>query len=79
MIDWNGNIYLCPQDWHRRIAMGNIMQNSKFEIWTKKIITKYRKSLLKGKRENHRCSNCNAEGTVLGKNHTKAWEEIYKI
>ena len=79
LIDWNGDVYLCPQDWHRRMAMGNIMQNSIFEIWTGKIITKYRKSLLNGKRENHPCSNCNAEGTVLGKNHAGAWKEIYKI
>ena len=28
LIDWNGDIFLCPQDWQRRISMGNIMQKS---------------------------------------------------
>ena len=27
LIDWDGNVYLCPQDWQRRVSMGNIMQN----------------------------------------------------
>ena len=26
LIDWNGDVFLCPQDWQRRITMGNIMQ-----------------------------------------------------
>ena len=30
--------------------MGNMMQESLFNIWTGKILTKYRKNLLKGKR-----------------------------
>ena len=24
LIDWNGDIFLCPQDWQRRKAMGNM-------------------------------------------------------
>ena len=26
LIDWNGDVFLCPQDWQRRVTMGNIMQ-----------------------------------------------------
>ena len=43
LIDWNGDVFLCPQDWQRRITMGNMMQEHIFEIWTNKIITKFRK------------------------------------
>ena len=28
LIDWNGDVFLCPQDWQRRNAMGNIMQKN---------------------------------------------------
>ena len=49
LIDWNGDIFLCPQDWQRRVTMGNMLQESLFEIWTGKIITKFRKRLLDGK------------------------------
>ena len=79
LIDWNGNVYLCPQDWQRKVSMGNIMQETIFEIWNGKTITSYRKNLLSGKRCSGPCKSCNADGTLLGKNHAKAWKEIYKI
>ena len=46
LIDWNGDVFLCPQDWQRRQTMGNIMQEEVFDIWTSKIIIKYRVDLL---------------------------------
>jgi radical SAM protein with 4Fe4S-binding SPASM domain len=77
LIDWNGDIFLCPQDWQRRRAMGNMMLESIFDIWVGKIMSKYRKNLLEGKRCASPCSECNAEGTILGKNHAKEWQKIY--
>jgi len=79
LIDWNGDIFLCPQDWQRRQAMGNMMQESIFEIWTSKIMKKYRIDLLNGKRKNNPCKSCNATGTLLGINHAKLWRDKYKI
>tara|TARA_E500000178_G_scaffold351365_1_gene412293 strand:- start:387 stop:1292 length:906 start_codon:yes stop_codon:yes gene_type:complete len=77
LIDWNGDVFLCPQDWQRRITTGNVMQSELFEIWTGKAISKYRKNLLEGKRCNSPCTECNAEGTVLGKSHAEAWHKVY--
>lgn len=77
LIDWNGDIFLCPQDWQRRITMGNMMQEHIFDIWTNKIMTKYRKNLINGKRDDSPCKMCNAEGTILGKNHANEWAKIY--
>ena len=77
LVDWNGNIYLCPQDWQRRMSMGNIMQETIFEIWTGKTLTNFRKNLLLGKRCLSPCDSCNADGTLLGKNHAKKWNKIY--
>ena len=79
LIDWNGDIFLCPQDWQRRITMGNLMQKKVFDIWSDKIIERYRKKLLQGDRDISPCNKCNAEGTVLGKNHAQAWGKIYSI
>ena len=78
MIDWNGDVFLCPQDWQRRITMGNVMQQHIFDIWTGSAITKYRKNLLQGKRCDSPCKECNAEGTVLGNNHAKEWKKIFE-
>ena len=79
LIDWNGSVFLCPQDWQRRVSMGNMMQETLFEIWTGKIISKFRKNLVLGNRCDNPCSKCNADGTLLGVNHAKKWKEIYKI
>ena len=79
LIDWNGNIFLCPQDWQRRIVMGNMMQETISEIWSGKILSKFRKDLLLGQRSSNPCAKCNADGTMLGKNHAEKWKSIYKI
>ena len=78
LIEWNGDVFLCPQDWQRRQAMGNVMQEEIFDIWTSKIMKKYRTDLLNGKRINDPCKSCNAQGTLLGVNHAQKWREIYK-
>jgi radical SAM protein with 4Fe4S-binding SPASM domain len=78
LIDWNGDIFLCPQDWQRRVTMGNMMQEHIFDIWDSRIMNKYRKDLINGKRVNSPCTLCNAEGTILGKKHAGAWQKIYK-
>lgn len=77
LIDWNGDVFLCPQDWQRRVTMGNMMQEHVFEIWTNNIMSKFRKNLIEGKRINSPCTLCNAEGTILGKNHANAWAKSY--
>ena len=41
LIDWNGNVYLCPQDWDRRLPVGNVMQDHFFDVWSGKILNKY--------------------------------------
>ena len=79
LIDWNGDVFLCPQDWQRRVTMGNIMQKSFFEIWNGNILNKFRKSHLKGDRSLSPCNSCNANGMVYGKKHFKAWTELESI
>jgi len=77
LIDWNGDVFLCPQDWQRRVTMGNMMQEDIFNIWSGSIMTKYRKELLRGSRKLSPCNSCNAQGTLLGHNHAKIWRNIY--
>ena len=79
LIDWNGDIFLCTQDWQRRVSMGNLMQDTILNIWTGKTLTEFRKNLLLGKRCSGPCKMCNANGSLLGKNHAEKWKEIYKI
>jgi radical SAM protein with 4Fe4S-binding SPASM domain len=78
MIEWNGDIFLCPNDWQRRVAQGNLMQKSIIQIWNGIMLKKYRKKLLDGKRTDSPCRECNAAGTLLGANHAAEWEKFYK-
>ena len=76
MIDWDGNTYLCPQDWQRRVSLGNIMQKLFFEICNGQMMKKYRKKLINGNRDLSPCKNCNADGQVYGENHYNAFKKI---
>ena len=78
LVDWNGDVFLCPHDWQRRSSMGNIMQRDFFEIWSGSLMNKYRRNLLNGKRNVKPCSDCNAEGTVHGFKHAEAWTKYLK-
>ena len=78
MIDWNGDVFLCPHDWQRRISMGNLMQKAFIDIWNGSLINKYRRNLLCGKRNAKPCSDCNANGTVHGFKHSEAWIKSLK-
>ena len=76
LIDWNGDVFLCPQDWQRRQTMGNIMQNEIFDIWSGPTLSKYRRRLLGGERSLSPCNQCNADGMVYGKQHFNAWKKV---
>ena len=76
MIDWDGNTYLCPQDWQRRISLGNIMQTNLFDIWNGAIMNKFRRTLLKGDRSLSPCNKCNADGQIYGEKHNNAFKKL---
>jgi radical SAM protein with 4Fe4S-binding SPASM domain len=76
LIDWNGDVFLCPQDWQRRVTMGNIMQQDFFDIWKGPALSKYRRNLLKGNRVLNPCNSCNADGMVYGEKHYQAWKDL---
>jgi radical SAM protein with 4Fe4S-binding SPASM domain len=77
MIDWNGNCYLCTQDWNRKVISGNITKQNIIDIWNSDILKKFRSDLVSGKRINSPCKNCNAFGLMHGEKHAKAWDDYY--
>lgn len=77
MIDWNGSVFLCTQDWQRKVSSGNINNEKIIDIWNSNILKKYRKQLSCGKRTENPCKSCNANGTLHGENSKKAWDKYY--
>ncbi len=78
MVDWNGDVFLCTQDWNRRIKTGNLMLNSVYEIWTSQILKKYRTHLFNCQRDLPPCNTCDADGSLHGEEYSKIWNQFYE-
>ena len=78
MINWNGDCFLCTQDWNRRMQSGNAMLQPLIEIWNSKMLKQYRSRLAGGNRNLSPCSNCNADGTLHGAKHAAYWTSYYQ-
>ena len=73
-IDWNGDVLLCVQDWHKKITFGSIFKESIESIWFSKKMKNYRKKLIKGRANaGLPCTACDADGLVYGELHSEAW------
>ncbi|QOY54556.1 SPASM domain-containing protein [Candidatus Sulfurimonas marisnigri] len=78
MVDWNGDVFLCTQDWNRRIKTGNLMISTVIEVWTSQILKKYRTHLSNASRDLPPCNRCDANGTLHGEEHAKLWTQYYE-
>ena len=68
VIDWNGDVLLCSQDWlHESKLSLNINEMNIKDIWLSKQLNNYRENLKRGDRCDSPCVNCNVNGTVYGK------------
>lgn len=78
MVDWNGDVFLCTQDWNRRVRFGNLMYDPITRVWNSDGFRRYRRRLAAGRRSLLPCAGCNADGTLHGYNHVKLWERYYE-
>lgn len=67
MIDWDGNVIFCSNDWGRVNLIGNVHKSHVKDIWLSKEIQIFRDSLAKGDRDFAPCNTCNVVGTLHGK------------
>ena len=67
LVDWNGDVLFCSNDWGREIIVGNVMKKSIEEIWLSDAMTDIRASLAVGDRSRSPCSRCSVDGTLHGK------------
>ena len=76
IIDWNGELILCCNDWLRKQKpFGNIHDNHILAIWNNEEYRNIRKNLLAGNRSLHDpCKSCSAKGTVMGEESAIYWK-----
>ena len=49
-VDWNGDVLFCSNDWGREHVVGNLLQQTLYDVWFSKPMTRIRKKLMKGDR-----------------------------
>jgi radical SAM protein with 4Fe4S-binding SPASM domain len=72
-VDWNGDVLLCPQDWHKKLKFGNLAAQPLLDVWTSPALNKRRMALIDGRRCAAPCNGCNTDGTLHGFNHVPLW------
>jgi radical SAM protein with 4Fe4S-binding SPASM domain len=69
IIDWQGNVILCCNDYYSEYKLGNVNEESIIDIWQKPRFKEYRRALESGKREAIKiCAGCDCVG-ILDKNY----------
>lgn len=76
LIDYNGDVLLCPHDWAKKLTFGNLKNNKLFDIWNGNILNNLRKKLSASNRAFSPCNNCDVLGTIIGKDSFDSWEKI---
>jgi len=77
IIDVNGEVLVCPNDWQHSYCVGNIQHSSIIDIWNGEKFKKIRLKLINNNREGSPCNSCDVDGTLYAKLHFKAWKEYY--
>jgi len=75
LVDYNGDVLLCPHDWSKALKFGNLKKEKLFDIWNGKALNGIRKRLSKSDRNFGACKNCDVIGTVIGKESFEAWDK----
>lgn len=73
LVDYNGDVLLCPHDWNKTLKFGNLKNEKLFDIWKGKALNNIRKRLASSDRNFSGCKACDVLGTVIGKENFDAW------
>ena len=79
LIDWNGEVRLCCNDWSRhQKAFGNVNETDYAEIWDSDEFRSVREKLSLGKRQDLKaCQKCDVNGLAKGRESFDKWSEHY--
>ena len=75
-MDYNGDVLMCPHDWGKKKILGNLNNEDFMSIWTASVAIIARKNLNKGNRNFSPCNVCDVKGTLIGKEHSIAWNNL---
>lgn len=77
LVDYNGDMLLCPHDWRKTTKIGNLASENIWELWIKsKRLSGIRKTLSKSNRSFIPCNTCDVLGNVIGEDSFLAWSKL---
>ena len=76
IVDWNGNVYVCCEDWSKETSFGNIYEQSFSSVWLSEELHDIRIKLQNGIRTFSTCKNCNLlpENSQNERESLEIWE-----
>jgi len=77
LINYDGNVVVCSNDWLQCYVVGNIAQKTVYEVWKSDEFNQLRKKLIESNRHIGPCEKCDVNGTYNGEQHFKVWKEYY--
>lgn len=67
MVDYNGDLILCPNDWSRNYIVGSLLETHIKDLWMGERMKDIRLKLANYNRDTSPCNVCNTNGTLTGK------------
>jgi len=77
LIDSDGKVYLCPNDWNRELEVGNLNESSILDVWTSEKLKFVRMNLIGNNRDFNPCKTCDVNGTLNASLHFEEWKKYY--
>ena len=77
LIDHDGSVLMCSNDWKKEKPMGNIFNSSLIDIWSNEKFVDLRKKLFNKDRNHKPCNVCDVNGMLNGKDAFKKWESYF--
>lgn len=77
LIDYDGAVLMCSNDWKKEKIYGNILNESLLEIWANEEFKNTRKKLSCNNREFSPCNVCDVDGTMNGNVSFEKWKDYF--
>ena len=74
LIDHNGDVLMCSNDWKKEKSMGNLSKDSLLNIWSNEKFIALRKKLINSDRTHKPCNVCDVNGLLNGKQSFNKWK-----
>ena len=78
LVDYNGDMLLCPHDWYKKQKFANLGQENIWHVWQKRFgkLEKTRQMLSCANRKFAPCNKCDVHGDLIGKESFEAFNKI---